>query len=262
MNEFSVYLVLGILSLALFISLSLHIIFCLRRRAAVCTDADRCCFGHISERETQSQMERQNFRNLSHREQEENPCNHREQQENPIYGNISTDRSEAAEDCYEMMTMQRNRDLRKPSEADLNYASLDLKVAMKRKKKHGHLQGQMQGHSTLQEHLPDRLTPPPNAFLELDAEADAHLPPRETCTMVSHSSIYLNSQQIDQEAEEMERGWSAITEMEKGSREGHQWGEDSRSRDWKIEQDSGEGTDSKPYGSNGNICVLLSEDDT
>ncbi|KAF6719955.1 hypothetical protein FQA47_021178 [Oryzias melastigma] len=204
-------------------------------------------------------MERQNFRNLSHRAQQENPCNRREQQENPIYGNISTDRSEAAEDCYERM--QRSRNLRKPSEADLNYASLDLKVAMKRKKKHGHLQGQTQGHSTLQEHLPDRLTPPPNAFLELDADADAHLPPRETCTMVSHSSIYLNSQQIAQEAEEMEREWSASTEMERGSLEGHQWGEDGRSRDWKIDLDSGEGEESKHYGSNGNVCALLSEDE-
>lgn len=147
-------------------------------------------------------------------------------------------------------------------EGDLNYASLDLKVAMKRKKKHSHLQGQTQGHNTLLDHLPERLTPPPNAFLEVDTDVDAHLPSRETCTMVSHSSIYLNSQQIAQEAEEMEREWSANTKMENNSRDANQWGEDGRSKEWKIDQDSGEGIDSKNYSSNGNVCSLLLEDDT
>lgn len=49
------------------------------------------------------------------------------------------------------------------------------------------------------------LTPHIGSFLDMDADMDTHLPSRDNSTMVSHSSIYLNSQQIAQEAEEMQR---------------------------------------------------------
>ncbi|XP_049447959.1 uncharacterized protein LOC125898246 isoform X2 [Epinephelus fuscoguttatus] len=133
-------------------------------------------------------------------------------------------------------------------ESDLNYASLDLKMAKKRMKKNRHQQGHAQARNTLEEELPGYLTTPANAFLEVEADMDAHLPSRDTSTMVSHSSIYLNSQQIAQEAEEMERenaGWEGIRKRE-----------DGRSGDWK--RDSEEREDRK-HSSNGSVCTQLSE---
>ncbi|XP_074466693.1 uncharacterized protein LOC141752562 [Sebastes fasciatus] len=150
------------------------------------------------------------------------------------------------------MTMQHARDRMKSLEPDLNYASLDLKMAKKRMKKNRHQQGPAQGRNKLQDELPVHLTPPVNAFLEVEADMDAHLPSRDTSTMVSHSSIYLNSQQIAQEAEEMER--ERGTNMEREGWEGIRRREDGQSREWKGEQESEERKDC-----NGSVCTQLSE---
>ncbi|KAM9347947.1 uncharacterized protein ABDE67_010020 [Symphorus nematophorus] len=153
-----------------------------------------------------------------------------------------------------MMTMQHTRDRMKCLEPDLNYASLDLKVANKHKKKYRqHQHCHAQGRNKLQDQPPVHLTPPGTAFLEAKADMDTQLPSRDTSTMVSHSSIYLNSQQIAQEAEDMERergfnvGWEGIRRREDGG-----------SREWKGEHESVERKDRRD-GSNGSVCTQLSE---
>ncbi|CAJ1063906.1 involucrin isoform X2 [Xyrichtys novacula] len=236
---------LVILSLTLLISLGLNIFFCLKQKANLCKDTDGCCLPGINEEQRLSLDEGHYFQNANHREQqEENPHNHLEHQENPIYGNISTDRQGPEEVCYEMMTMQPTRDRIKASEADLNYASLDLRLAKKQKKR---LRHQQQGRNSLQDQLPVN---PANAFLEVEVDMDAHLPSRDTATMVSHSSIYLNSQQIAQEAEEMEREREISMEGENASWEGVRSDEEGRNTVWKGEEENEERIDF----SNGNCC--------
>ncbi|XP_051256554.1 uncharacterized protein LOC127363748 isoform X2 [Dicentrarchus labrax] len=248
---------LALLSPALLISLCLNIIFWIRRRAILCGDRDDCCNPHIYEGESLSQDAGHYFHNLNHHEEQENPHNHHEQQENPIYGNINTDRRGSLEVCYEMMTMQHTRDRMKSLEPDLNYASLDLKVANKHKKKHRHQQGHTQGRNKPHDQLPVDLTPPGNAFLEVEADMDAQLPSRDTSTMVSHSSIYLNSQQIAQETEVMERERGIDMERENVGWEGKRRREDGGSRKWTGEQESEERRDRQDC--NGSICTQLSE---
>nr|XP_020454202.1 uncharacterized protein LOC109959312 [Monopterus albus] len=238
---------LALLSLALTISVCLNIIFCIRRKATLCKDD--CCCSNIYDGEGPSQNEGHDFHNRNHHELEENPHNHHEQQENPIYGNISTERR--VEVCYEMMTKQQMRDHTTSLGPDLNYASLDLKVAKKRKK-HCRQQGQTQGRNSHQDQLP-----PMNAFLELEGDTDAHLPSKDISTMVSHSSIYLNSQQIAQETEEMEREWSINMGREDMGWEGIRRREEGGSEEWKGEEDSEERKDVRQDVSNG--IVQLSE---
>ncbi|XP_053187072.1 uncharacterized protein LOC128370914 [Scomber japonicus] len=237
---------LVVLSLALLISLCLNVIFCVRRTASFCRGG--CWHRHTSEGESPSQNEGRYFHDLNHHEQQLDPNNHCEEQENPIYGNISTDRTDV---CYEMMTMKPARDRLKSPESDLNYASLDLKMAKKRKKKYRNQQGQGRNK---QDRLSVHLTHPMNAFMEVEADMDAHLPPRDTSTMVSHSSIYLNSQQIAQETEDMERERSINIETESMGWEEIRRQEDGESREWKEEQESEERTDRQ---NNGSVCTQL-----
>ncbi|XP_054586854.2 uncharacterized protein [Nothobranchius furzeri] len=203
-------------------------------------------------------VQRQYDSDVNHREEQESPRNHHERQENPIYGNINTDRRGSAEDCYEMMTLQRTRESTKPSESDLNYASLNLKMAKKRKK-HRHTQGQAQGRNKHQDQKPDHGTPPVNSFLELDADVDAHLPPRDISTMISYNSIYLNSQQIAQEAVELERERTMNMGMDILGWEGINQCDDDEGRRWEEGQHSEERKDD---GSDGNACVLHIEAET
>ncbi|XP_008276084.1 uncharacterized protein LOC103354482 [Stegastes partitus] len=247
---------LVLLSLALLVSLCLNIILCIRQRATLCRDES--CYPENPQGVTLTQNEGQYFHYLNRDEQQENPHDHHEQQENPIYGNISTDSRGSVEGCYEMMTMQRTRDCEKPLEPDLNYASLDLKIAKKHKKKHRHQQSQTQGRNKLHEQLSVAFTTPVPTFLEVDADVDALLPSRDTSTMVSHSSIYLNSQQIAQEAGEMERGRSTNMERENVGWDSMRRYEDRGSREWKGDQESGERIVQQD-GSNGNVCPQLSE---
>ncbi|XP_040906907.1 uncharacterized protein LOC121190332 [Toxotes jaculatrix] len=246
---------LVLLFLALLISVSFNIILCIRRRACLCRDKDGRYCPDIYEGEGPSQDEGHYFHDLNHHEQQENPHNHHEQQENPIYGNISTDREEV---CYEMMTRQHTRERLTPLDLDLNYASLDLKLAQKRKRKHRHQQDQSQARNNRQDQLPVQLTPPRNALLDVEGDMDAHLPSRDTITMVSHSSIYLNSQQIAQETEEMERERSINTERENAGWEGLRGQEDGGTREWKGEQESDERDDRQGAG-NGTVCTQLSK---
>lgn len=133
---------------------------------------------------------------------------------------------------------------------DLNYASLDLKVANKHKKKHHHQQGNAQGRK-VQDQQPVHLPPPVNAFLEVDVNMDAHLPSRDTSTLVSHSSIYLNSQQIAQETEDKERELSTNMEKVDVGWEGKRGLEDEG-------QESEKRKDRQDY-SNGRLCTQITE---
>lgn len=137
--------------------------------------------------------------------------------------------------------------LKKSLDRDLNYASLDLKVANKHKKKHRHQH--TRGRNKLQDQLPVHLTPAMSAFSEVDADMSAQLPSRDAGTMVSHSSIYLNSQQITQETEDMERKWN----VEAGS-----VGWVGMGRIVDKEHDSEESKDREGC-SNGSICTPTSE---
>ncbi|XP_029304366.1 uncharacterized protein LOC115019129 [Cottoperca gobio] len=231
---------LVLLTLACVISFCLNVIFCMRQRATLCRDRDECCFTHMFTGESPSQ---------------DSEHHHNEQQENPIYGNISSDRRDSAEVCYEMMSMRHTRDRMESPEPDLNYASLDLQNAKKRMKKNRHKQGQALGGSPLKEELPVHFTPPVNAFLEVEADMDAHLPSRDTSTMVSHSSIYLNSQQIAQETEEMARERGVNMERENVGYEGIRRREDGQSREWKREY---EGRKDR-QDINGGVCTQLPE---
>nr|XP_020495476.1 uncharacterized protein LOC109988364 isoform X1 [Labrus bergylta] len=260
---------LVLLSLALLISVCVNVFFCIRLRATLCKDTETCCYRHIYQGERLSQDEGQYFNyindheqqenslnhheqqenSLNHHEQQENSLNHHEQQENPIYGNIRTERQGSVGGCYEMMTMQHTRDRMKTLEADLNYASLDLKLAKKHKKRHRH---KHQGRNSLQDQL---TVHPVNAFMVVEADLDAHLPSRDTSTMVSHSSIYLNSQQIVQEAEEMEREWGMNVEREKESWEGIRGEDDHMNKVRKGREESEE----RMEFSIGNVCALTSK---
>lgn len=124
----------------------------------------------------------------------------------------------------------------------------------KKRKKHRHHLGQTQGRNNCQ----DQLLVHQNDFLEVEGDMDAHLPSRDTSTMVSHSSIYLNSQQIAQEAEEMERERSTNMESENAGWEGMRRCEDVGSRKWKGEQESEERKDRQDDG-DGSVCTQLSE---
>lgn len=101
---------------------------------------------------------------------------------------------------------------------DLNYASLNLKVTNKPRKKRR--RSPSQGCNNVREKAPARLTPPANAFLEVDVNVEAQLPPADESSMVSHSSIYLNSQQIAKEAEERGQRRKMKEEEEEG---GFKW---------------------------------------
>lgn len=103
----------------------------------------------------------------------------------------------------------------------------------------------------LQDQLPVCLTPPVNTFLEVDADTHAQLSSRDPSTTVSYSSIYLNSQQIAQEAEDMEKERSINMERENVSWDG-KGGLESR------EQEHQEGTDRQDCG-NGSISAQFSE---
>ncbi|KAF7651449.1 hypothetical protein LDENG_00111080 [Lucifuga dentata] len=213
------WLGLVLLSLTLLMSLSINVVFCiLRQRRSVCRAIDDCW---SYQGESPSEDEGHYIYHHNHSELQENFLNHHDQQENPIYGNISTDRA-SVEVCYEMMTTSRTKDTGKP---EVNYASLNLKVANKRRKTHRHQQGQTQDRNRSQDKLPAALSPPVATFLEVEAEVNASLPCRNSSPMVSHSSIYMNSQQIAQETEERERDRSVDTEMEHVAWEGTRWQE-------------------------------------
>ncbi|XP_017546894.1 uncharacterized protein LOC108423816 [Pygocentrus nattereri] len=126
-------------------------------------------------------------------------------QENPIYGNICTEVGGPMRTVdyggYEPRTNQSARQDEQDVPADVSYASLDLSVAQKRKKKRKYQQKQAQTHQA-QTH------PPPMAqqnCLETGADSEVALPSRSSSLMMSRNSIYLNSHQVALETEERER---------------------------------------------------------
>lgn len=91
---------------------------------------------------------------------------------------------------------------------DVSYASLDLTVNKKRKKRRKY-QKQAQAHQA-QTH------PQPASqqnYMDQNNEDDVTLPSRSSSLMVSRHSIYLNSRQVALEAEERER--ERMMEMER-----------------------------------------------
>ncbi|XP_028840092.1 uncharacterized protein LOC114792807 isoform X2 [Denticeps clupeoides] len=124
---------------------------------------------------------------------------HMQHKENPIYGNICTDGRGSEDDvCYEHMAGTGSRVQKSDHIADISYASLDLNNFKKKKKTWQY----QQSHPQLQQE-------PPQASVEEDLLGDPemnvdHLS-RDSSLIVSHNDIYLNSQQISQEAEEMGR---------------------------------------------------------
>lgn len=122
---------------------------------------------------------------------------------------------------------------------DVNYALLDLSKAKKPKKNHRH------NHAQGCNNLPAHLTSPANSFLEVDIDMDAKLPPGDGSLVVSQSSIYLNSQQIAKEVEDMGRGQHANTEAEASK--------------WVKRGCDEEEMENRQDCSNGNICTEAAE---
>lgn len=214
-----VILALLLLSLALLASLCLNLIFCLLRHKQS-SHKDKNSSSHnksLPQIEEAYQGETNNYA------PEENPHSLHLQQENPIYGNIITDGTGSVV-VYEAMTV-RAKDRTEPLESNLNYASLDLKLAMKRKRRHqqSHV---LPGQIPLPDQLQARLPAPENALLD-----EACLSLRDQSPVVSHSSIYLNSQQIGLEKEDRENKMHWQTTREE------------RTEEWSPEQES-----------EGNVC--------
>ncbi|XP_069046295.1 T-cell receptor-associated transmembrane adapter 1 isoform X2 [Lepisosteus oculatus] len=152
-------------AIALLISVCLNIVFCLRQR--------KC-------EQVPQQIIYPDYA-PSYREEEQID-------ENPIYGNINQDFEahedyDCEEECYEQMKAPRKQQTgKKPAaEPSMCYASLDLTVDKKKRKKHKNRQAAQD-------------------FLEVETEQT--LPSRSSSTMVSRNSIYLNSQQLTEESEE------------------------------------------------------------
>lgn len=120
----------------------------------------------------------------------------------------------------------------------MNYASLDLGKAKKLKKKRRPKRAQ--GCNNLPAHLT-----PLNSFLEVDVDLEAQLPPGDASPLLSHSSVYLNSQQIAKETEDMGRGQSMNMQVE-GSR-------------WMNRDRDGEERKNRWDCSNGDICTEAAE---
>lgn len=121
-------------------------------------------------------------------------------------------------------------------EPDVNYASLDLSKAKKAKKKRRPKHAQ--GCNSLPAHLS-----PLNSFLEVDVDVEAQLPRGDASPPLSHSSVYLNTQQIAKEAEDVGRGQGAKTEAE-GSKWTNRDREERKNR-WDC--------------SNGDVCTEAAE---
>ncbi|XP_063058419.1 uncharacterized protein LOC134451952, partial [Engraulis encrasicolus] len=105
--------------------------------------------------------------------------------------------------CYEQMTAHRTK--HKPP--DVSYASLDLRVAKKHKKKRKYERNQAAGGSsqTYQGEPPHGEASSPGSLAVEEAEEQPALPSRNSSLNMSRHSIYLNSQQLAQETQEMER---------------------------------------------------------
>lgn len=84
---------------------------------------------------------------------------------------------------------------------DVSYASLDLRLVQKRKKKKRY-QDKLDQTQKVQTHP---LPVGQMRRMEMGADCDATLPSRTSSLTVSRSSIYLNSHQVALETEELQR---------------------------------------------------------
>ncbi|KAL0994953.1 hypothetical protein UPYG_G00129890 [Umbra pygmaea] len=219
MEDTDCYVGLALLSLALLISICVNVIlFFLRhkeRKHRAVTEELLYPLHYAQQSAIISDEEEEHHLNL----------HHHLQQENPIYGNITSMSEVNCEAmCYEAMNLRRSRENKKPHQAvsqiqqpDINYASLDLDVGQKhRKKKRRYQQNQNQLAG---------------GFLEVDMEVEASLPSRSSSPLASRNSIYLNSQQMALETDEKDRKWE--TARERGWERDMDWetGGEERGRD-------------------------------
>ncbi|XP_076024990.1 uncharacterized protein LOC143014860 [Genypterus blacodes] len=182
---------LALMSSALLLSLFINVVFCLLRQRHFCIDREDSWCPQSYGGQSPSEVNGHFHFNRDHTEEQDD---HQGQQENPIYGNIHSDRV-CEEACYEAMMEQCTRGPVKSGAPDLNYASLDLKVAKQRRRKQQ--QAQMPERDKLQEEEPPApLSPPAASFLEVEPRTDASLPRGSSSPKVSDNGIYLNSQQI------------------------------------------------------------------
>ncbi|XP_076876209.1 uncharacterized protein LOC143525782 [Brachyhypopomus gauderio] len=181
------YIGLSLTSLALLISLCLNVLLYLLRRR---------------ERKNKA-LEQSLYRDLCQSNRLEIEGERPQNQDNPIYGNIHIDGAgplRMAEDvCYESMQCRRQDEKAEPT--DISYASLDLSVNTKRRKKRKHYVNQNLMHQA-QTH-PQPVTQ--QSVLETGADGEPALPSRTDSLMASRHSIYLNSHQVALETEERER---------------------------------------------------------
>ncbi|CAL8363578.1 unnamed protein product [Lota lota] len=190
-NCFTQWMVLIAMSLGLLLSIGINV---------------ACCF--LRQRED-SQRDSNEKRYQRQSSSIENGADHfqdvaYELQENPIYGNILKERrAKEFTAPRETMTMQHRREGNKPSESHMNYASLDLNVIKRGKKTPG---AQPEPTADPRLDLLACLPRPSGADLQ-PPEAEEGLLPSGVggSTVASHSSIYLNSQQIAMETEEQGR---------------------------------------------------------
>lgn len=132
-------------------------------------------------------------------------------------------------------------------EPDVNYASLDLSKAKKPKKQRRPTPAQGCSH-------PPAHLAPLNPFLEVDVDVEAQLPAGEASPPLSHSSVYLNTQQIAKETmEDMGGGQSSTTEAE-----GSEWlNRDHDGEERKNRWDCGNGDiGTEAEGCHGNTDAL------
>ncbi|KAM9455933.1 uncharacterized protein Hap1MRO34_019488 [Clarias gariepinus] len=148
----------------------------------------------------------------------------RQNQDNPIYGNIFVDGgailTQTEHGDYEQMTKKGTRqDVQstvqdeKSDPEDISYASLDLRLVQKGKKKKRYQKKQNQTHK-VQTHPPPVV---PMRRVEMGTDCDVALPSRTSSLIVSRSSIYLNSHQVALETEELQR------EREREREQGTEW---------------------------------------
>ncbi|XP_058266981.1 uncharacterized protein LOC131366503 isoform X2 [Hemibagrus wyckioides] len=148
----------------------------------------------------------------------------RQDQDNPIYGNIFVDGVGGSMSMAEygnnvQMPKQVTRQDEKSDPEDVSYASLDLRLAQKRKKKKRYQERQNQMHMVQTHAAPV----PQKRCMERGANYDVALPSRTSSLIVSRSSIYLNSHQVALETEELQREREREKERETEWKSTHEW---------------------------------------
>ncbi|KAK3521776.1 hypothetical protein QTP70_018303 [Hemibagrus guttatus] len=151
----------------------------------------------------------------------------RQDQDNPIYGNIFVDGVGGESGSMPMaeyknniqMTKKGTRQDEKSDPEDVSYASLDLQLAQKRKKKKRYQERQNQAHMVQINAAPV----PQKRHMERGADCDTALPSQTSSHNVFRSSIYLNSHQVALETEELQREREREKERKTEWKSNHEW---------------------------------------